>query len=200
MTLYYSKGWYDDNMNTVMLVSYYRTYTHFFQRNLIHLGQLSPYLDDRLRIYSTHNYLESTKEEFAGSIRFSLVRDPIECITSSVVLDATAGKLTPKRIAYVIDEWIDFHTKLLEEDQLTLVWCNDLKTKPLKTFIKIAEIVGIDIIRDTVIEQKDISDFNYLPSKKVLSGYDQAFKAVSAYDLSKAYKIYSKLVKQSLVI
>ena len=104
-----------------MLVSYYRTYTHFFQRNLLHLAQISPYLDDKLRIYSTHNYLQSNKEEFAGSIRFALVRDPIECITSSITLDATAGKLTPKRVAYVIDEWVDFHTKLLKEDNLNQV-------------------------------------------------------------------------------
>jgi len=183
-----------------MLVSYYRTYTHFFQRNLLHLAQISPYLDDKLRIYSTHNYLQSNKEEFAGSIRFALVRDPIECITSSITLDATAGKLTPKRVAYVIDEWVDFHTKLLKEDNLNLIWCNDLKTKPLKTFLKIAEIIGIDIIRYTIIEQKDISDFNYLSTKTTLQGYGQAFKAVSSSDLSKAYKIYAKLVKQSLVV
>mgnify|MGYP000323992964 CR=1 FL=1 len=63
-----------------------------------------------------------------------------------------------------------------------------------------AEIIGIDIIRDTIIEQKDISDFNYLSTKTTLQGYGQAFKAVSSSDLSKAYKIYAKLVKQSLVV
>jgi hypothetical protein len=187
-------------MNRVMLVSHSRTYTHFFTKNLLYLSQASIYINDSLRVYSTHNYLESTKDEFSGSIRFANVRDPIECLTSCVTKDAGNDKLTAKRVEYVVKAWVDFHSKLLLEDELNLVWCNDLKNRPLKTFISITEMIGLPMLRDTVIEQENITDFNYISTKTNLTGYNQAYKAISSSDLSEAYKIYSKLVKRSLVI
>jgi hypothetical protein len=143
------------------------------------------------------------QEEYSDYTRFSLIRDPIDALAST--LAQTGGRISdivsPKRIAGNVEHWMDFHNDILKEKDLNLVWSNDLKIQPLKTFEKISEIAGLEMIRDTIIDQKDITDTtNYRPTSREMSEYKDAYRALASTDLSKPYKLYSELVKKTLII
>lgn len=189
-------------MNKVILVSYYRTYTHFFRDNLFNLTQEKRHINNNLSYYSTHVYSESLQEKYLDCTRFSLVRDPLESLAST--LAQTGGSISDivssKRIGGSIEHWMDFHNDILKEKDLNLVWSHDLRIQPLKTFEKISKIAGLEMIRDTIIDQKNITDTNYRPTSTIMPEYMHAYRALSSTDLSKPYKLYSQLVKKTLII
>ena len=190
-------------MKQIMLVSHSRTYTHFFEKNLLNLADVNTGLGigRTLQITGTHNHAISLDPRYSGMDRFSLVRDPVQCITS--VLCQIDGHSDKKDYEYkiVVKEWIDFHEKILEEKNINLVWCKDLKFRPVETFTKIIiHVLGLEMLRDTIIDHETIQDKNYSNSNFNTPQYRKIHRYVSSTDLSKAYSIYAKLVKQSIEV
>jgi hypothetical protein len=189
-------------MKQIMLVSYSRTYTHFFEKNLLNLAEVNSGLGlgRTLQITGTHNHTISLDPRYADMDRFSLVRDPVQCISSSLSQVQNLEQTGAKELKTVIDNWINFHKKILEEDKINLVWCKDLKFRPLETFAKVIDVLGLEMIRDNIIDQNTIQDTNYRNSNFDSLDYQRIHRLVSSTDLSKAYSIYAKLVKQSIQV
>jgi hypothetical protein len=190
-------------MKQIMLISHSRTYTHFFEKNLLNLTNVNAGLGigRTLQITGTHNYAISLDPRYSGTDRFSLVRDPIQCITSSLSQVQSIEETGAKELKIVIDNWINFHKKILEEDNVNLVWCQDLKFRPLETFAKVIDVLGLEMIRDNIIiDQDTIQDTNYKNSNFEAPNYKRIHRLVSSTDLSKAYSTYAKLVKQSIKV
>jgi hypothetical protein len=189
-------------MKQIILVSHSRTYTHFFEKNLLNLADVNTGLGigRTLRIIGTHNHSMSLDPRYSKMDRFSLVRDPVQCISS--ILSQVDGDLDKDEHQYkmVIKEWISFHEKILEEKNISLVWCKDLKFRPLETFAKIIDILGFEMIKDNIIHQDTIQDNNYRNSNVNSINYQRIHRIVSSTDLSKPYSIYAKLVKQSIQV
>jgi hypothetical protein len=189
-------------MKQIMLVSHSRTYTHFFEKNLLNLADVNAGLGigRTLKIIGTHNHATSLDPRYSEMDRFSLVRDPVQCIASSLSQVQSLEDVGAKELKTVIDNWINFHKKILEEDKINLVWCKDLKFRPLETFAKVIDILGLEMIRDNIIDQNTIQDKNYKNSNFDSPDYQRIHRLVSSTDLSKAYSIYAKLVKQSIQV
>jgi hypothetical protein len=190
-------------MKQIMLVSHSRTYTHFFEKNLLNLADVNSGLGigRTLKITGTHSYAISLDPRYSGMDRFSLVRDPVQCIASSLCQVKGIEETGDKELKTVIDNWINFHKKILEEDNVKLVWCKDLKFRPLETFAKVIDVLGLEMIRDSIIiDQDTIQDTNYKNSNFDIPDYKRIHRLVSSTDLSKAYSIYAKLVKQSIEV
>jgi hypothetical protein len=190
-------------MKQIMLVSHSRTYTHFFEKNLLNMADVNrePGIARTLRIIGTHNYAISLDPRYLTMDRFSLVRDPAQCISSILCQVDTHQDKDENQYKSVISDWINFHEKILKEDNINLVWCKDLKFRPLETFTKIiTETLGLEIIRDDIIDHNSIQDNNYKNSNFNTPQYRKIHRYVSSTDLSKAYSIYAKLVKQSIQV
>ena len=154
-----------------------------------------------LRIIGTHTYGISLDPRYSEMDRFSLVRDPVECIASSSCRVEGIEGNGATQLKIVIDHWIKFHKAILEEDNINLVWCEDLKFRPLETFAKVIDTLGLEMIRDSIIINQDtIQDINYKNSFFGTPDYKRIHRLVSSTDLSKAYSVYAKLVKQSIQV
>jgi hypothetical protein len=190
-------------MKQVMLVSHSRTYTHFFENNLLNMADVNSGLGigRTLRFYGTHSHAVSLDSQYSNAERFSLVRDPVQCISSIICqVDGNSDK-QEHQYKRVIKEWIDFHEKILEEKNISLVWCKDLKFRPLETFTNIiTDVLGLEVLRDTVMGQDSMQDKNYKNSNFNTPQYKKIHRYVSSTDLSQPYSMYSELVKRSIQI
>lgn len=186
-----------------MLVSHSRTYTHFFERNLLNMANVNSGLSGgrTLRIIGTHNHAISLDERYSGMDRFSLVRDPVQCLSSVISSIDSHSDKDEKQYKTAISDWIKFHEKILEEKNINLVWCKDLKFRPLETFTNIiTDVLGLEMLRDTIIGHDTIQDKGYQNSNFNTPQYRKIHRYVSSTDLSQPYFMYSELVKRSIRI
>lgn len=163
----------------------------------------SHYLQDRIEQH-TGVYVKKS-HELQNNKMITIVRDPIDFLSSYVAMDALYYKdgslddflSSPQR--YCFSDWFTENDIDIVDDFEIIVKYESLINSPLETIKKIADKMLIEIIEDRYISTlKDKTYRNHVVSSKNLKQYEKVRQIVEQQDLTRTYEIYNKFLAKAI--
>ena len=163
----------------------------------------SHYLQDRIEQH-TGVYVKRS-HELQNNKMITIVRDPIDFLSSYVAMDALyfkEGSLdnflsSPNR--YCFSDWFTENDMDIVDNFDIIVKYESLINSPLETVKKIAEKMSIEVIenryKNNIVDQ---TYRNHVVSSKNIKGYDKIRQIIEEQDLSRTYDIYNKFLAKAI--
>jgi hypothetical protein len=163
----------------------------------------SHYLQDRIEQH-TGVYVKKS-HELQSNKMITIVRDPIDFLSSYVAMDALYYKqgsidhfLSYPR-NYCFSDWFTENDMDIVDNFDIIVKYESLINSPFETVKKIADKMSIDIIEHRY--KSNIVDKpyrNHVVSSKNIKQYDIIRQVVKEQDLSRTYEIYNKFLAKAI--
>lgn len=177
---------------THIVVSYPRSGSHYFQ--------LAWKQKNKKHIQCVRSHKEIQNTLFDNTIIIGLIRDPIEAISSRILITQTHEKFfdtVENATEFAISEYINIYKFIVDRSDFII---------DLSDFKKIDKL--IDCISDSgstlIDEDKIVSAINRIPKYSPTfldhEDYDITVNSLKDYDLSHCYSIYKDAYSKRLVV
>ena len=134
----------------------------------------------------------------------SIVRDPVDCITSTVIAAVSSNPLIDPAVSadYYIDKYLETYRAILDSSSI-LIRFNHVINRFEVIAKQLSDIFGHTILNgfSNVTANSIESIFNYLPSSKPNPNYDDVRQIVSANPrIELCYEIYNEALSKCMRI
>lgn len=163
----------------------------------------SHYLQDRIEQH-TGVYVKKS-HELQSNKMITIVRDPIDFISSYVAMDAIYYKggsiddFLSSPAKYCFSDWFTQNDLDIVDDFDIIIKYESLINSPLETVKKIAEKMSIEVTenryKSTIVDQPFR---NHVVSSKKIKDYNTIRKIVEQQDLTRTYAIYNKFLAKAI--
>jgi len=135
----------------------------------------------------------------------TIVRDPIDLLSSYVAMDALyykGGSLdhffsSPER--YCFSDWFSDNDMEIVDNFDIILKYESLINSPFETVKKIADKMSLEIIEPRYKNNvRDMPHRHHLVSSKSVNGYDKIRQIVEQQDLTRTYEIYHKFLAKAI--
>lgn len=163
----------------------------------------SHYLQDRIEQH-TGVYVKKS-HELQSNKMITIVRDPIDCLSSYVAMDAIYYKggsiddFLSSPAKYCFSDWFTENDMDIVDDFDIIIKYESLINSPLETIKKIAEKMSVEVTenryKSTIVDQPFR---NHVVSSKKIKDYNTIRKIVEQQDLTRTYAIYNKFLAKAI--
>lgn len=163
----------------------------------------SHYLQNRLEQHT--GVFVKKSHELQNNKMITIVRDPIDFLSSYVAMDALYYKngsiehflSSPSK--YCFSDWFTENDMDIVDNFDIIIRYESLINSPLETVKKIADKMSIEVIenryKSTIVNQ---TYRNHVVSSKNIKDYNRIRQVVEQQDLTRTYEIYNKFLSKAI--